>query len=175
MNPDNLFWCMTDHDGFGSIVQGEPKTGWGSKRGGFMTEEECRRECAILPDPCRDCGGLVGTNYVKERKDRLTTLNICFHCDHWRGLYLKRDADNVARINGNHYMFYPSGPDKRWDGFGGQKWSIQFNDGRVVETTNLWSQGKIGPVWQDRLPDNAVFLKNAIISSYEKLPLKPVC
>lgn len=44
-------------------------------------------------------------------------------------------------------------------GFAGHKFKIQFNDGRFIESTNLWHNGDILEEFWNDLPDNAVFIK----------------
>ena len=45
-------------------------------------------------------------------------------------------------------------------GFGGAKFTIQMNDGRIIETNNLWYNGKVP---EDRkVKDNAKFVKRGL-------------
>lgn len=44
-------------------------------------------------------------------------------------------------------------------GFSGRKFNVEFTDGRVVETTNLWYIGTIPPYYRRQLKDNAKFIK----------------
>lgn len=55
-------------------------------------------------------------------------------------------------------MACPETGPSAWRGFGGSKFKVKMNDGRVFETTNLWCQGHITPQWKDKLPDNAEFI-----------------
>ena len=43
-------------------------------------------------------------------------------------------------------------------GFSGRKFKIQMNDGKVIETDNLWCGGDIPDSHRDRMPDNAKFM-----------------
>lgn len=45
-------------------------------------------------------------------------------------------------------------------GFGGQKFVIEFFDGRKLETTNLWHIGIIPPYYRRTLKDNAKFIRS---------------
>ena len=78
---------------------------------------------------------------------------------YWLDLVDKKFRLDHARINGEHYVicneFPPKGSPR---GHSGRKFAIQFNDGREVETTNLWSQGTIPDEFKDELPDNARFI-----------------
>lgn len=40
-------------------------------------------------------------------------------------------------------------------GFGGANWRIYFNDGPILDTNNLWSQGPISKAWLRHFPDEA--------------------
>lgn len=81
---------------------------------------------------------------------------MCSGCAFWQS---QLDADkkrpnDFAIINGTHYRI--GDENERYDrGFGGQKFTIKFNDGRVVVTTNLWHQGPIPESWRNLMPDNA--------------------
>lgn len=44
----------------------------------------------------------------------------------------------------------------KWLGFGGREWKIQMNDGRIIETNNLWHNGKVPP--ERKVEDNAKFI-----------------
>ena len=43
-----------------------------------------------------------------------------------------------------------------WLGFGGHKFTIEMNDGRIIETNNLWFNGKIPT--ERNVKDNARFI-----------------
>lgn len=69
---------------------------------------------------------------------------------------------NAVVIDGDHYRIEPEpGPrEPQMRGHSGRLFRIRFReDGRVVETRNLWHQGKIPPPWREQLPDNAEFIK----------------
>ena len=55
--------------------------------------------------------------------------------------------------NGIAYTIGDEDADSR--GFGGSRFHIIFNDGREVDSTNLWCGGHIPERFRDRLPDNA--------------------
>jgi hypothetical protein len=104
---------------------------------------------------CRCCG----KTYIKNL-DRDVYLGAnCFDCSFWlRKIDYTEDlADRRVVIDGNHYMIsevkstYPRG-------FNGELFIIQFFDGRIIKTNNLWSQGSIPERFRKMLPDNAIFL-----------------
>jgi hypothetical protein len=111
----------------------------------------CRETaCGKTDNPTRWIGG-----------EKIAATGLCFNCNFW-GEYLKRkDAKDVVRAQGRHYVVCsdPSPGSHPWKGFGGHRFKIRFHDGREVETTNLWSQGVIPQHFKERMPDNAVFLE----------------
>ena len=85
---------------------------------------------------------------------------MCFSCDFWRERY-EYDQSHPGEglvIDGTHYYIEDENSNSAFRGFGGAKFIIQYNDGRVVKTTNLWCQGEVPPEWRDKFPDNAKFL-----------------
>lgn len=65
-------------------------------------------------------------------------------------------SDNWAVIDGVHYTI---GDGKSFPkGFSGQHFTIEYFDGRIVETDDLWLNGTIDPEWKDQFPNNAKFL-----------------
>ena len=75
--------------------------------------------------------------------------NACSDCQFWFDLWQERDNSNIVRVGDKHYAISTQkSSNKRFNGFGGQVFKIQFSDGRVVETDNLWHQGTIPEVWQ---------------------------
>lgn len=77
----------------------------------------------------------------------------------WLDLVDKRFRLDHVRIDGEHYVicneFPPAGS---FRGHSGRKFTIRFNDGREVTTTNLWAQGTVPAEFKDDLPDNARFI-----------------
>lgn len=151
------WYCIREHNCPEKVIYCEDRPPLrGSQRGPFPTKEECLEKCGILPDPCRECGGVVVTTYCN--KADLIKYNLCFHCDHWRGLVLKAGDSNSVRVKHRHYQIGPETGPKQWRGHGGSKFIVRFNDGREVVSTDLWHQGTIPEYFWDRLPDNAEFV-----------------
>lgn len=105
---------------------------------------------------CQECGTRQTLRWDDEVNETLAAARRCFTCAYWEAL-VQRDADgdpNVVRAKGRHFVIGEStgvGP----QGFGGRRFVIEFFDGRVTETSNLWQQGAIPAHFTDRLPDNA--------------------
>lgn len=75
------------------------------------------------------------------------------HNRHWSGIAARTDGRLVIADDGHAYSIgtehdYPKG-------FGGQRWRIRFNDGRLVVTDSLWHMGEVPPEYRERLPVNA--------------------
>lgn len=89
------------------------------------------------------------------------------HSDDFWGPGGRRDGDDPQKrvvINGEHYMLGDDSPrtPKGIKGFGGARFDIEFFDGRIVSTCDLWHQGTVPPKWRDRYPDNARWIVPAI-------------
>src|ERR1044072_3747368 len=74
----------------------------------------------------------------------------------------KLDWTHSIRIDGQHYT--PGDNNGRnipnhCKGYGGWKHTIRFFDGQILETDDLWHQGKIPPVMREWLPNNAEFIR----------------
>jgi len=129
-----------------------------SRSKAYETVAKCLEGEEGLKELCLECGNIVTTHYVEPTKTRLIEGNICFHCDHWVEWEKRKDDPRVARIEGGHYR-YSDPTDKGFRGFGGRKFVIQFDDGRLIESSNLWFQGDIPDRFRERLPDNAKFVQ----------------
>lgn len=108
---------------------------------------------------CIKCGAHVDANRYR-CSEEMTQRCLCFDCNFWTE-HVQRDhnedKDVFVIANGIHYIIDES-PNPYFKGFGGAKFTILFNDGRVVKTDNLWVQGDIPELFRDELPDNAVLI-----------------
>lgn len=111
---------------------------------------------------CR-CGKRATLRYSGDIGARMEERSECFDCAFW-GRLLEQDAERpetVVIVEGRHYMIEPD-PDQPRDrgfaGFGGAEFTVAFNDGRVVKSRNLWTQGEIPERFREQMPDNATFL-----------------
>jgi hypothetical protein len=145
------------------IVQGEKNAKmlseggkFTSRSGSYLTRELLIENCKILSEPCCECGDIVSANWTSETEKLVKEKNICFNCLHWLKLYESTNPNSV-RVNGHHYIIRPK-DNSSFQGFGGRTFKIEFFDGRIAETKNLWHQGEISKTWTDRMPDNAKFV-----------------
>lgn len=106
------------------------------------------------PYMCVECGaeGNAGSYHGGEE---IYAARACFNCHFWLKKVVSRDEPGVVRAGGIHYTIGKEG--EAFPGFSGQRFVVVFNDGRRVETTNLWHQGTIPERFRERLPDNATF------------------
>lgn len=98
---------------------------------------------------CKKCSGKIEENYSR------LLPGMCFTCTFWTEQ--AQDQRDAVRIDGWHYRI---GEDKGnvFRGHGGKRFTIKFYDGRIVNTSNLWHQGKIPEHFRAELPNNAEFV-----------------
>jgi hypothetical protein len=104
---------------------------------------------------CPTCGQEIGT-YVSDERSMKETGE-CFECALWRERLPRVGNPDVAIINGTFYSIGDENSKDPFRGFGGDKFVINFKDGRKVTTTNLWCGGNISAHWRPQFPDNADF------------------
>ena len=105
-------------------------------------------------ETCEFCG----SDFKRRCEPSAYIGNNCFDCSFWMRKIEMPDEDEDRRVivDGNHYRIGDStGP---FRGFGGRKFKILFDSGRIVETSCLWSQGEIPERFHKWFPDNAVFV-----------------
>lgn len=129
------------------------------------------------PVACEDCcpcdvyfnAGFSDSDVLWEKCEDCQEKDLAFTHEFWKEKVLWRhngdvvDGQWTVRINGYHYVI---GTGKATDtilGCGGRRHKIEFINGPhvgcIVETTDLWHQGKIDAMYSEFLPDNAVFVK----------------
>ena len=113
---------------------------------------------------CKVCGDIVDSdNFMSDIAKNMETHQMCFHCNFWRDMLekdAKRPSHTWCMIDGTHYVIEPDDPGSYFQGFGGAKFQIEFNDGHKVITHNLWCQGEPPKEWIDKFPNNARFENN---------------
>lgn len=113
---------------------------------------------------CKICGKeFDASHYVDSWANQMTAHQMCHSCNFWRNM-LREDSERPSHtwcmINGTHYVIGDEKDSSCFRGFGGAEFVIQFNDGVVVKTTNLWCQGEPDGYWKEKFPDNAKFMDN---------------
>ena len=107
---------------------------------------------------CKECGKHECGGWLDNVAAKLTQRQLCHTCDFWHEKIGIKDDPATVRAKGVHYRIGKEGVRGLFQGFGGARFRIRFNDGREVESTNLWCQGHIPDAFKERLPDNAEFL-----------------
>lgn len=109
---------------------------------------------------CRECCTTQYLHYLDNIQRHLLKEKLCFHCDFWLGKIQEYKSPKTVVVDGKHYRMGEKSCDKKaFNGFGGARFRIEFFDGRIEETDNLWCQGDIPEMFRARLPDNARFRK----------------
>lgn len=108
---------------------------------------------------CAKCGKEESNKHMGPVAEIMKIRGLCFRCAFWSEKVDNRDLPEVARIGGGHYTVAPEGGPSHRRGFGGERFTIRFFDGREVTTTNLWHQGEIPDDFRAELPDNAEFVR----------------
>lgn len=115
----------------------------------------------ILDKPyhlCKHCGAIEFASFCEPTKTQLQVNRVCFHCNHWEQIAKVKDLKLLV-IDGRTYRNGgASAGRKDFLGFGGHLWTIKQGD-HIWTTNNLWSGGTVPYEFRDRLPDNAVFIK----------------
>ena len=110
---------------------------------------------------CKECGTDVNTLLSFPGMAKLLKREqLCPDCYFW--LPIVRERNNPKRVIVDHVAYRIGEGDKKTPkcilGFGGRKFRIKFNDGRIVETIDLNCNGNIPERFWEDLPDNAVFM-----------------
>lgn len=109
---------------------------------------------------CKICNSIDRDRYSGPQSERMAKYSLCFTCAFW-DIQVEEDIQDPHHVvvsKGHHYIIGPENIHPTCRGFRGEKFQIQFNDGRLIETCNLWSQGEIPERWRPFLPDNAKFI-----------------
>ena len=117
---------------------------------------------------CVECGKTETRRWRKSFEEELKRRSLCFHCCFWHRLIDVVDDPRSVRVDGKHH-FIGREDAKGFRGCAGARYTIEFHDGRRVETTNLWNQGEIPERFRDRLPDNAIFIPVKLPNPFEYL------
>ncbi len=135
---------------------------------GFVSDKRHQTECsecaARTVGCCVECGGTDRATYVGETRERMLSRSLCFTCLFWLDRIDAQSNPKACIINGQSYQDAGrrSGGYRDSLGFGGREFRIEFFDGRVLETNNLFSQGDVPERFRDRLPDTARFVETSV-------------
>lgn len=102
---------------------------------------------------CKHCGAKEGEPQ-DGGKDRVRfypdTEPFCFECHFWLEQFvadLTREGDRTVIVEDGgvlkHFIVAPEDDKSVMRGYGGHRFRILMNGAKVIETTNLWSQGEI--------------------------------
>lgn len=107
---------------------------------------------------CSECGNPIPT---RDEKLEYSGVHVtCHECHFWLKKVHFNDQQKARQVivNGVHHMLGEETGSGPFRGFGGAEFTVCFNDGRSVVSTNLWHQGVIPEHFRKLLPDNAYFL-----------------
>jgi len=110
----------------------------------------------IVEVNCKECGEKDEASFGKSINTLMILRSLCFTCLYWYLRISEKDQPTSVRIKGRHYTICAENAPKP-RGFGGNLMVIQFFDGHIIESHNLWSQGEIPERFRMQLPDNAKF------------------
>jgi hypothetical protein len=110
--------------------------------------------------PVRVCNGCGKENYSASyspncaEKKLIDSMGICFDCAFWE-VRAKLTHETVI----DHYLYGVGDQPKggKYNGMGGRRFDIEYFDGRVVTTYDLWAGGEIPERFRGRIPDTARF------------------
>lgn len=113
---------------------------------------------------CPECGYLTNeTPGSKSFDPEIDSSKMCFSCKFWSEKAAPRLFNSPRTLRTSDFNHFYIGDEKcerhgSMRGFGGSRFLIGFHDGRVIKSTNLWSNGTIPPRFRDRLTPNGDFL-----------------
>lgn len=83
--------------------------------------------------------------------------NDCFTQNFWLEIIDEAKKDKYLHpvMDGTCYCICDENSKSSFRGFDGALFYITFNDGHMIATTNLWSNGPVDSRFKDRLPNNA--------------------
>jgi hypothetical protein len=114
---------------------------------------------------CNECGTVgYSTGYMDgSTKRTMDEQGVCFNCAFWINQSNRKDQ---VVIDGLMYWIGKGGG----GGMAGRSFDIQMDDGRLIETNDLWHQGTIPYHFKERMPDNATFMNGACKGGYAWSP-----
>lgn len=117
---------------------------------------------------CRECQTIWNPAHYSNNQIAMghRARGLCSTCAFWDDAYRDYLDGKRVVVNANSYTI------AREDatglrGHSGARFRIQYPDGRMIESTNVWHQGQIPIHWRDRMPDTAVFLPEELSPGLE--------
>ncbi len=110
---------------------------------------------------CAICGRNLDDNndyYCFSNNIQVCNVSNCFFTYFWRETSneIKHDkAHKFPVIDG--IVYYVGSENDNPKGMSGKHFTIQFNDGTIVETNSLWSKGFVPATWKNQITNNAIF------------------
>ena len=104
---------------------------------------------------CKMCGSLEDSSRWINGKT-LKKKQLCHNCNFWDEIVpsYNKGQHFVDQKNNCYYIGNENSKDS-FRGFDGAKTTITFNNGRVVNSTNLWFRGEVPEHFRKLLPQNA--------------------
>ena len=81
-----------------------------------------------------------------------------------------REGATPLVVNGEHYVVHPYVPNPRNPkilGMSGREFTFQLQDGTILKSNDVWSQGAIPERWRSRFPDNAERVIQRTLEPYD--------
>lgn len=106
---------------------------------------------------CKICGADISNSHYKDCG--LCNSDRCFSINYWneRVEQQKNNDPNLVVINDVVYQIGDENSRSTFRGYDGRTFEIEFFDGRMVTTTNLWFNGGIPEDFKDKIHNNAKF------------------
>lgn len=116
-----------------------------------------------MPDGTTAAYWISASRWPRSGRAQRIDVNVkrFFHSseDYWEE-QLAAEPERRVVIGGVHYRLGKNGNTRhQFNGFGGRRFDIEFFDGRIVTTYDLWYQGQIPPKFRKQLSDNARWAK----------------
>lgn len=113
-------------------------------------------------DRCGECGKWIEYGSTAGFEFERRPLPFCWHCKFWLDRITPTSRSRVGRAavealitEGGYYSIGTAKTPSSHNGHGGHWFTVTFNDGRIVETCDLWFGGEIPERFRDRLSINA--------------------
>lgn len=131
---------------------------WTSRSPGYISIDILIRDNKILDKECVICGRMVQSHFYEPTKEQIVYKNMCFECNFWDEKQ-KTLGDSVMIVDGHMYRIGDENSTSYFRGFGGNKFTFN-KSGKIIVSTNVWSNGDIPFFYRKVLPNNAIIINN---------------